>query len=320
MKRLTLALCALALALGGLSPAAQANRRHRRGIQNDVEVAQLLEEIEAGSGRSQRLQHELASQEQALQGATAALTNHVRTLYRMTRSGRAPLGAGYRAVMQHVARIARLKRLVVSDKQRAAALREQTAGLRAQLAQSEANLEAVRQRLAAAQGDTGSAVAHRFDRALSAPTLATPPPAAGGGYGLRIVDAPRGNAFTALRGDLASPVTGEVRVVDARRAESDGPGLEFHAPAGTPVRAVAPGRVAFSDRYGSYGQLVILEHVGGYYTVYGGLGGVEVRVGDDLSQRARIGSIGADPQGRTALFFEVRKGTRTLAPRPWLGF
>jgi septal ring factor EnvC (AmiA/AmiB activator) len=84
------------------------------------------------------------------------------------------------------------------------------------------------------------------------------------------------------------------------------------------VRAVSAGRVAFSDRYGSYGRLVILDHGDGYYTVYGGLGAVEVRVGDDLSRQARIGSIGTD-FAPAALFFEVRKGTRTLDPRAWLG-
>jgi len=63
---------------------------------------------------------------------------------------------------------------------------------------------------------------------------------------------------------------------------------------------------------------VILDHGDGYYTVYGGLGAVEVRVGDDLSRSARIGSIGTD-FSPPALFFEVRKGTRTLEPRSWLG-
>jgi septal ring factor EnvC (AmiA/AmiB activator) len=138
-------------------------------------------------------------------------------------------------------------------------------------------------------------------------------------YGIRVVDqAPASDGFESLRGRLASPVVGDVRMVPGQRAESDGPGLEMQAPVGTPVRAAAAGRVAFSDRYGSYGRLVILDHGDGYYTVYGGLGAVEVRVGDDLSREARIGSIGTD-YSPSALFFEVRKGTRTLEPRPWLG-
>jgi len=41
-------------------------------------------------------------------------------------------------------------------------------------------------------------------------------------------------------------------------------------------------------------------------------------VGDDLSRDARIGGVGSDLTPN-ALFFEVRKGTRTLEPRAWLG-
>ena len=136
--------------------------------------------------------------------------------------------------------------------------------------------------------------------------------------GVRLVDPLPSDGFAAQRGRLASPVTGDVRIVPGQRAESDGPGLELQAPVGTTVRAAAAGRVAFSDRYGSYGRLVILDHGDGFYTVYGGLGAVEVRVGDDLSREARIGSVGTD-YSPSALFFEVRKGTRTLEPRAWLG-
>jgi septal ring factor EnvC (AmiA/AmiB activator) len=47
------------------------------------------------------------------------------------------------------------------------------------------------------------------------------------------------------------------------------------------------------------------------------LGSVEVRVGDDVSPYARLGTIAADPQ--PCLFFEVRKGAKAIPPRPWLG-
>jgi septal ring factor EnvC (AmiA/AmiB activator) len=77
--------------------------------------------------------------------------------------------------------------------------------------------------------------------------------------------------------------------------------------------------VAFSDDSPRHGRMVVIEHAGGYYTAYAGMGSVEVRVGDDVSARARIGDIGADGQP-PALIFEVRKGTRAVPPRAWLGF
>lgn len=309
--------CALMLALAGVAPVALANRHG--GIQDDLAVSQLLGEIEAGTARAERLREELARHQGAASKARDALRTHVRTLYRMTRAGRAPLGAGYEAIMQHVGRVERLKRLVVTHSKRLTTHETQAGALRQQLGQADAALQSARGRLAAVQEQGGAPAPSRFDQVLSAPPSQFSPTPSASGYGLRLVDEPRGGDFIASRGNLSSPVSGEVRVVDARRVESDGPGLEFQASAGTPVRAAAAGRVAFSDRYGSYGQLVILDHQDGYYTVYGGLGGVEVRVGDDLSRRARIGVIGND-SGKPALFFEVRKGTRTLPPRPWLGF
>jgi len=60
------------------------------------------------------------------------------------------------------------------------------------------------------------------------------------------------------------------------------------------------------------------EAATGYFTLYGGLGAVDVQPGDDLSRSARIGSVGGDTFP-TALFFEVRRGTRALPPRGWLG-
>jgi septal ring factor EnvC (AmiA/AmiB activator) len=78
------------------------------------------------------------------------------------------------------------------------------------------------------------------------------------------------------------------------------------------------GRVAFADRYGAYGRIVILDHGAHYYTVSGTLGGVDVRVGDEVSAGERIGSVGDDGHG-PLLYFEIRHGSQTVAPQSWLG-
>ena len=56
----------------------------------------------------------------------------------------------------------------------------------------------------------------------------------------------------------------------------DRAGLEIHAAAGTVVRAAFAGRVAFADRYGPYGRIVILDHGDHYYTVSGNLDEIDV--------------------------------------------
>jgi septal ring factor EnvC (AmiA/AmiB activator) len=98
-----------------------------------------------------------------------------------------------------------------------------------------------------------------------------------------------------------------------------GPGVDIKAAAGTPVRAVHPGRVAFADRYGTYGKLVILDHGEKYYTVSGNLASIDVKVGDVLSAGEKIGTVGGEPGGPSSLYFEIRLGSDRLPPAAWLG-
>jgi septal ring factor EnvC (AmiA/AmiB activator) len=285
------------------------------GINTDVEIAGLLDQIEATTARQERFEREVADLSTRHQETRNDLKRQVRTLYRVTRAGLAPLAGGMDSVLRHVARVKRLRQVVQKQALLLGVLQAKQRSARGESSKAAQELKTARLRLSALQGAPQNAA-----RALplSDDGAAYRPAAESGSYGLRLVDPAPVATFDSERGNLASPVMGEVRIASARRAESDGPGLEFQAAVGTPVRAVAAGRVAFSDRYGSYGRLVILDHGGGYYTVYGGLGSVEVRVGDDLSRQARIGSIGTD-FSPSALFFEVRKGTRTLEPRGWLG-
>ena len=306
----TLLAVALVLALGSAAVAQSGS--------GDLEVATLLDAIEAGTAKQERLEREATDLTSSRDRTRGALRTQVRALYRMTRSGLAPVAGGFESVLRHVSRMRRLERLVERHARRLGELEQRAQGLRVDRAQVSHELDRSRSRLSALQG-----------AGASPSGIADLVPATGSGYsyrpagfegmeGVRVIDADPSDGFEGQHGSLASPVTGDVQIVSSRRPESDGPGLELRAPVGTPVRAVSAGRVAFSDRYGSYGRLVILDHGDGYYTVYGGLGAVEVRVGDDLSRQGRIGSIGTD-FSPSALFFEVRKGTRTLDPRGWLG-
>ena len=129
---------------------------------------------------------------------------------------------------------------------------------------------------------------------------------------------PQPGGFAAARGRLLMPVAGRAEIHAARRDGTDGPGLELRAPVGTAVRAVFAGRVAFADRFGAYGRIVILDHGDRYYTVSGDLDEVDVKIGQDVSAGERVGTVGDDGQG-AMLYFEVRHGSQTVAPGPWLG-
>ena len=72
-------------------------------------------------------------------------------------------------------------------------------------------------------------------------------------------------------------------------------GIDYAAPAGTPVSAVGDGTVAFSGYKGDYGKLVTIRHPNGYKTYYGHLSriGKGIAPGVKVAQEEVIGYVGA---------------------------
>ncbi len=96
-------------------------------------------------------------------------------------------------------------------------------------------------------------------------------------------------------------------------------GIDIAAPAGTPVRAARDGSVIYADTLRGYGNVVIVEHGGGYATIYAHNQENLVRVGDRVRQGdviARVGQTGrtSDPN----LHFEVRKDNVARNPIAFL--
>ena len=71
-------------------------------------------------------------------------------------------------------------------------------------------------------------------------------------------------------------------------------GIDYGAPTGTPVRAVADATVKFSGRQGGYGNIVVLKHQGPYSTAYGHLKGFAsgIKQGAKIRQGETIGFVG----------------------------
>jgi murein DD-endopeptidase MepM/ murein hydrolase activator NlpD len=70
-------------------------------------------------------------------------------------------------------------------------------------------------------------------------------------------------------------------------------GVDYGAPSGTPVRAVAQGTVKFAGRQNGYGNVVEVEHGNGKSTLYAHLSRIDVRQGQRIDQGARVGAVGA---------------------------
>ena len=128
--------------------------------------------------------------------------------------------------------------------------------------------------------------------------------------------------FGQLKGKLAWPVQGRV-AGDYGQPRGAGPvkwnGVLLEAPAGTPVRAVYHGRVAFADWLQGLGLLVIVDHGGGYMSLYGHNEALLKESGDWVEPGESIAQVGdSGGQARAGLYFEIRLNGEPVNPNPWI--
>ena len=127
-----------------------------------------------------------------------------------------------------------------------------------------------------------------------------------------------------LQGDLPWPVAGRVARRFGRQPDGEPGsaivrnGIDIAALEGQPVRPVHAGTVAFADRFEGYGNLVIVEHAGGDYSLYGYLKDIDVERGQNVEPSGAVGSVGVDPAGNPSLYFELRVDGAAVDPVQWL--
>jgi murein DD-endopeptidase MepM/ murein hydrolase activator NlpD len=92
-------------------------------------------------------------------------------------------------------------------------------------------------------------------------------------------------------------------------------GVDYGAPIGTPVRAVADGTVTYAGRKGANGNLVVLRHANGYVTLYAHLHDIHVDAGERISKKTIVGEVGNT--GRSTgphLHFGMKQNGRYVDP------
>ena len=131
--------------------------------------------------------------------------------------------------------------------------------------------------------------------------------------------ADNGNLFSKMQGRLPHPASGAVsgRFGQARSGGGVWHGQLF-ATAPAPVRSVAAGTVAYAGNLGeNYGNTVVVDHGGGYTTIYTGLSAVSAANGASVREGTVLGSSGS-AFGEQGLYFEIRYRQRAMNPAAWL--
>ncbi|MBN2720174.1 MAG: peptidoglycan DD-metalloendopeptidase family protein [Proteobacteria bacterium] len=132
------------------------------------------------------------------------------------------------------------------------------------------------------------------------------------------------SAFSSLKGSLKRPVSGRVIIpFGPNRSERFNTytlsnGLTIQSAEGTPVRSVYGGKVLYADWLRGYGRIIIVDHGGGYYTLYGHLGELKARTGQEVEGDQVIGLVGDSGSLEGAgLYFEIRHHGKPVDPDPW---
>ena len=127
--------------------------------------------------------------------------------------------------------------------------------------------------------------------------------------------------FAQLRGRLPWPAKGSVAA--SYGATKPGglvwQGLLLDTEPGTPVHAPYYGRVVYADWLPGLGLLIILDHGGGYLTLYGNNERLYRKVGDSVSPGEVLAASAATTGAMASqMYFEVRHGKNPEDPRHWL--
>ncbi len=125
------------------------------------------------------------------------------------------------------------------------------------------------------------------------------------------------------RGQLTAPVSGTItRAFGAPTEAGAATGLAYQPAPGARVVAPCGGRIAFADKFRSYGQLVIIDCGGGYHAVLSGLDRLDARIGQTPRAGEPVGVMADWEPGSTArrpvLYLELRKDGLPVNPGPWL--
>ena len=131
--------------------------------------------------------------------------------------------------------------------------------------------------------------------------------------------------FNLLKGQLPWPTEGRViskfgKQWNSRlKTTTDNPGIDIKGQPGSPIRSTMNGVVTTITYIRGYGTTVIIDHGGGFYTVYSHVTNIqtqvdsEVRSGDVIAYMGDSGSVNG-----SKLHFEVWGKGQKLDPEQWL--
>ena len=120
--------------------------------------------------------------------------------------------------------------------------------------------------------------------------------------------------------NLRMPARGRVVRRYGQSGGTDGTskGINIKARNGAQVVAPYDGQVVYAGPFRRYGQILIIEHGGGYHTLLAGIRRIDSVVNQWLLAGEPVGVMGPSSSGPPTLYLEIRLNGQPIDPLPWL--
>ena len=131
----------------------------------------------------------------------------------------------------------------------------------------------------------------------------------------------KGFSFSSKKGGLIWPINGKLLKKYGQQKKTTGlkwRGVLIESTQGSHVSAISHGKIVFADWFRNFGLLIIIDHENDYLSLYGHNQRLLKSIGDFVQTGEKIATVGdSGGQKNSALYFEIRKGKKTLNPSLW---
>jgi septal ring factor EnvC (AmiA/AmiB activator) len=131
--------------------------------------------------------------------------------------------------------------------------------------------------------------------------------------------------FATQKGHMNLPVRGDILESYGKHKHPEfnsftfSKGLSIAAPGGTDIKAIYEGTVIFSDYFKGFGNMMVVDHGGGYFSLYAHASRLTKKVGAEIARHETIGAVGdVDSSKGSMVYFEIRHLGKPVDPAGWV--
>lgn len=131
--------------------------------------------------------------------------------------------------------------------------------------------------------------------------------------------------FASQKGHMPLPVRGEVVETFGKHKHPEfnsytfSKGLSISSASGADIKAIYEGSVIFADYFKGYGNMIIIDHGGGYFSLYAHAAKILKKVGAEVARHETVATVGdTDSSKGPMLYFEIRHQGKPVDPAGWV--